>query len=365
MPGVGIVGCGVISDVYADRLNRFDFLDLVACADLVPERSAGLAKKHSIPKVLETAELLADPDVDVVVNLTQPPDHFGVSKAALEAGKSVFSEKPLAVERADGQALADLAEEKGLRLGCSPDTFLGAGLQTCRKLIDEGAIGEPVAANAFMQSPGPERWHPDPHFLYHYGAGPVFDMAPYYITALVNLLGPVARVTSSARVTHAQREIGSEPMRGTMIDVEVPTHVATVLDFVAGPIGTLVTSFDVQASRYRLIEIYGTEGTLAVPDPNTFGGPVHVRKPGDEDWTEVALSHGNEGQSRGIGLGDMVSAMNSGRAHRASAAQANHVLDCMNGAIEASDLGRHVEIQTTCERPAPLPAGLADGEFDD
>lgn len=365
MPGVGIVGCGVISDVYAARLNNFDFLDLVACADLIPERSKALAAKHNIPKVLETAELLADPDIDVVVNLTQPPDHFGVSIAALEAGKSIFSEKPLSVERADGQAIADLAEKKGLRMGCAPDTFLGAGLQTCRKLIDEGAIGEPVAANAFMQSPGPERWHPDPHFLYHYGAGPVFDMAPYYLTAFINLLGPIARVTSSARITHAQREIGSEPMKGTMIDVEVPTHVSTVLDFESGPIGTLVTSFDVQASRYRLMEIYGTEGTLAVPDPNTFGGPVYIRAPSDEDWTEVPLSHGYEGQSRGIGLGDMVYAMSSGRAHRASAAQSNHVLDVMNAQIESSDLGHHIQIETTCERPAPLPVGLGDGEFDD
>jgi predicted dehydrogenase len=277
----------------------------------------------------------------------------------------VYSEKPLGLATGDGRALVDAADKAGLRLGCAPDTFLGAGLQTCRKLIDEGAIGEPVAANAFMLQPGPERWHPGPQIFYQRGAGPVFDMAPYYLTALIHLLGPARRITSSARITHAQRTIESEPLKGQRMDVEVPTHVASVIDFESGPVATLVTSFDVQASRHRNIEIYGTEGTLSVPDPNTFGGPVQLRRSFRDEWQDVALTHPNAEQSRGIGLGDMLWAMKSGRPHRASGALALHVLDLMESAISASESGAHVELDTTCEQPAALPPGLADDRFDD
>lgn len=365
MNRVGIVGCGVISKVYAEKLGALPFVDLVACADLLPERARGLAEAHGIPRVLGVDALLSDPGVDVVVNLTVPQAHVDVGLAALSAGKSVYSEKPLGLRLDDGRALLDAADKASLRLGCAPDTFLGGGLQTCRKLIDEGVIGEPVAANGFMLSPGPERWHPGPQIFYQRGAGPVFDMAPYYLTALVMLLGPARRVTSSARITHAQREIGSEPLRGQKMDVEVPTHVASVIDFAAGPVATLVTSFDVQASRHRNIEIYGTEGTLSVPDPNTFGGPVQIRRSQRDEWHDVPLSHGNAGQSRGIGLGDMIWAMKTGRPHRASGELALHVLDLMESAIAASERGAHVELVTTCERPAALPAGLGDDRFDD
>ena len=363
MSRVGIVGCGVISGVYALKLKALPFVDLVACADIMPERAKQLAEEHSIAKTLDPDALLQDDDIDVVVNLTIPAVHYDVSRAAIDAGKSVFSEKPLALDLAQGLELGRAAATAGVRVGCSPDTFLGAGLQTCRKLIDEGAIGQPVAASAFMLSPGPERWHPGPEIFYQRGAGPLFDMGPYYLTALVGLLGPARRVTSSARITHAQREIKSEPLQGKMMDVEVPTHVSSVIDLVGGPVATLVTSFDVQTTRLRNIEIYGTEGTLSVPDPNTFGGPVGLRRPGDREWEDTPLTHANADQSRGIGLGDMIKAIQDDRPHRASLELSTHVLDLMESIVVSSDEGRHVEPATTCERPAPLPPGLADDAF--
>jgi predicted dehydrogenase len=361
----GIVGCGVIAKVYADKLKALPFIDLVACADIDAERAHAFARENAIPRALPVDELLGDRDIDVVVNLTIPQAHAGVSLAAIEKGKSVFSEKPLALTVEEGRGLVAAARAANVRIGCAPDTFLGAGLQTCRGLIDSGAIGEPVAANAFMLSPGPEGWHPRPQIFYERGAGPMFDMGPYYFTALVMLLGPARRVTSSARITRTQRTIGSEPLKGQKIDVQVPTHVAAVVDFVSGPIATLVTSFDVQASRNRWIEIYGTEGTLAVPDPNTFGGPVQIKRSFRDEWHDVALTHGNAQQSRGIGLADMVRAAQLDRPHRASGELALHVLDLMQSSIRASELSAHVILETTCTRPEPLPAGRPDDSFDD
>jgi len=362
---VGIIGCGVIAKVYADKLNALPFIDLVACADIDAERASAFAQENSIPRALSVDGLLADRDIDVVVNLTIPQAHVGVSRAAIDNGKSVFSEKPLALTVEEGRGLVAAARAANVRIGCAPDTFLGGGLQTCRGLIDSGAIGEPVAANGFMLSPGPEGWHPRPQIFYEYGAGPMFDMGPYYFTALVMLLGPARRITGSARITHTQRTIGSEPLKGQKIDVQVPTHVASVVDFVSGPVATLVTSFDVQASRNRWIEIYGTEGTLSVPDPNTFGGPVQIKRHSRDEWHDVPLTHGNAQQSRGIGLADMVRGAQLDRPHRASGELALHVLDLMESSIRASQLGAHVTLQTTCTRPAALPAGLPDDSLDD
>ena len=365
MPGttggrIGIVGCGNISRAYATKLRALPDLDLVACADLDPARARALAEAFEVPAVLTPDELLAHADVDVVVNLTVPLSHATVSRPALEAGKHVYSEKPLALDTRDGAGLVALAQERGLRLGCAPDTFLGAGLQTCRALIDAGAIGTPLAANAFFLGSGPESWHPDPRGFYQRGAGPLFDMGVYYVTALVALLGPVGRATGAARISRPRRLITSRPMAGTWMDVEVPTHVAGVLEHEAGPIATLVASFDVPATRYRCIEVYGTEGTLSVPDPNTFGGPVQLRRPGETDWTDVPLSHGNAEQSRGLGLADMVRAQRSGRAHRASGDLALHVLEVMERVLAASRDGRHQDVTSRVERPAQLPAGLPD-----
>ncbi|MFP6607177.1 MAG: Gfo/Idh/MocA family oxidoreductase [Myxococcota bacterium] len=362
--GVGIIGCGNISNVYAAKLSALPFIDLVACADVLPDPAKELAERHGIPKVLEPDRLIADDDVEVVVNLTIPAAHYPVSRRVVDSGKSVFCEKPLALTLDEGLELGRAAKEMGVRVGCAPDTFLGGGLQTCRKLIDDGAIGEPVAASGFMLSPGPESWHPGPAAFYQRGAGPLFDMGPYYLTALVHLLGPVRRITGSARITHAQREIGSQPLRGQTMDVEVPTHVSAVLDFASGPVANLTTSFDVQTTRLRNIEIYGSEATLSVPDPNTFGGPVTIRKSGEQAWTEMPLTHRNAEQSRGIGLADMICGVQEKRPHRASLELSSHVLDLMESIVAASDAGRHAQPRTTCERPAPLPAGLPDDTFD-
>lgn len=362
---VGIVGCGVIAKVYAEKLNALPFIDLVACADIDAERASAFAAEHAIPRALSVDELLTDDGVDMVVNLTIPQAHATVSRAALDAGKSVYCEKPLALTVKEGRELVAVARSKGLRIGSAPDTFLGAGLQTCRSLIDSGAIGEPLAANGFMLSPGPEAWHPRPQIFYEYGAGPMFDMGPYYFTALVMLLGPARRITGSARISRAERIIGSEPLKGQRIKVQVPTHVSSVVDFVSGPVATLVTSFDVQASRNRYIEIYGTEGTLAVPDPNTFGGKVQIKKHPRDDWRDIPLTHGNAQQSRGIGLADMVRGAQRNRPHRASGELALHVLDLMESSIRASEIGAHITLETTCPRPEPLAAGLPDDTLED
>ncbi len=367
---IGVVGCGNISPIYFKAGKKFDILDIVACADLIPERAQARAAEFGVPKACSVDELLADPDIDMVLNITIPIAHAGVAIKALQAGKSVYNEKPLTITRQDGQKLLQMAREKGLLVGGAPDTFLGGGIQTCRKLIDDGWIGQPVAATAFMTCHGHESWHPDPEFYYKVGGGPMFDMGPYYLTALVNLMGPVRRVTGSARVTFAERTITSQPKYGTQIIVDVPTHVAGVLDFAGGAIATIVTSFDVWAANLPRIEIYGSEGSLSVPDPNTFGGPVLLRRSGAKEWSEVPLAFGYAENSRGLGLADMaytLRAMQQGktRRHRANEALTYHVLDIMHAIHDASTGGQHVELSSTCERPALLPLGLREGLLDE
>ena len=354
---VGIVGCGNISGVYLQNCTRFRSLRVLACADLVVERAAEQAQKYGVPKAYTVEELLADPAIELVINLTVPQAHGPIGIAALEAGKSVYNEKPLAIDRAGARQMLDLAQAKGLLVGGAPDTFLGGGLQTCRRLIDQGAIGEPVAAHAFVQNRGPERWHPNPDFFYQPGAGPLFDMGPYYLTALTSLIGPVRRVTGSARISFPERMIGSKPLQGTMIKVNTPTHIAAVLDFAAGAVATLITSFDVLPQRQVGLEIFGTEGTMILPDPNTFGGPVLVHRSGSEDWPEQTIQHGHTDNSRGIGVADMAEAMRAGHRHRAHGDMAYHVLDIMHAIHEASETGRHIELGSTMQQPAALPVG--------
>lgn len=361
---VGVIGCGNISGVYLKNMTQvFDILEVAACADLVRARAEARAREYEGVEPRTVEDLLADPDIEIVVNLTPPGAHAEVALAALRAGKSVYNEKPLAITRREGRELLETAQAQGVLLGCAPDTFLGGGLQTCRKLIDDGWIGEPVAATAFMMSHGHESWHPDPEFFYKPGGGPMFDMGPYYLTALVSLLGPVRRVTGSARITFPQRLITSEPKAGTVIDVEVPTHVAGVMDFAQGAVGTIITSFDVWGARLPRIEIYGTEGSLACPDPNTFGGPVLVKRRRGE-WAEVPLTHGYTENRRGLGVADMAYARRTGRPQRASGELAYHVLDVMCAFQEASESDRHVLLESACERPAPLPLGLREGVLD-
>jgi predicted dehydrogenase len=361
---VAIVGCGVISRTYAHTLSQLPFIELAACVDEDPARSEKLASKFGA-EARSLEAVLGDPDIDAVVNLTPPLAHLAVSGAALEAGKATFSEKPLGVELAEGKALVEHAAERQTRLGCAPDTFLGTALQTARAAIDRGDIGEPLAANAFMLGSGPESWHPNPAIFYQRGAGPLFDMGPYYLTALVQLLGPARAVSAAARISRARRPITSEPLRGQLLDVEVPTHVASLVEFASGPVATLVTSFDVQATRYRNIEVYGTEATLSVPDPNHFDDVVRIKRNGDEAWSDLESRPAHLPQQRGIGLADMMWAQQTGRPHRASGELALHVLELMTGALAASEQGRRVALETTCERAAPLPLGLAPNTFDD
>lgn len=361
---VGIIGCGFISGIYLENAKRFGLLEVAACADLVPERAAARAAECGAATARGMDELLADPDIGIVLNLTTPKAHAEVGRAVLESGKNLYNEKPLAIELAEAGYLLSAARKYGLLVGCAPDTFLGAGLQTCRKLIDDGIIGEPVAATAFMTCHGHESWHPDPEFYYQIGGGPMFDMGPYYLTALVSLMGPVRRVTGSARITFPERVITSQPKSGGRIAVEVPTHVAGVLDFASGAVGTIITSFDVWAAELPRIEIYGTDGTLSVPDPNTFGGPVRLHLAGGDAWVDVPLTHVHARNSRGLGVADMASALCSGRPHRASGEMAYHVLDVMHAIHNASREDRHIMIQSTCSRPASLPPGLKEYTLD-
>lgn len=362
---VGVIGCGRISYIYLQAPQTFGILNIIACADLDMELARAQAERYSIPRASSVEELLADPEIELVINLTVPRAHAEVGMAVIRAGKSLYNEKPLAITRQQGRQLLEAARAQEVRIGCAPDTFLGGGLQTCRMLIDNGAIGTPVAANAFMLSHGPEHWHPNPDFYYQPGGGPLFDMGPYYLTALINLLGPIRRVTSTARVSFPERMITSEPKYGTSIPVNTPTHIAGVMDFVAGAVGTIVMSFDVWSHQLPFIEVYGTEGTLSVPNPNTFGGPVRLRRAGESDWRDIPLTHEYTRNSRGIGAADMAYALRSGRAHRASGELAYHVLDTMQAILEASIEGEHMMITSTCSRPEPLPPGTLEMAWND
>jgi predicted dehydrogenase len=359
---VGIIGAGNISEQYLNATRTFPILDVVGIADLMPERAQARADAFGI-RAYTIEALLAEPEIEIVINLTIPAAHGTVSLAVLEAGKHVYSEKPLAISRAEGRQLLEVASQRGLLVGCAPDTFLGGGLQTCRKLIDDGWIGEPVAATAFMAGHGPEAWHPDPAFFYQPGAGPMFDMGPYYLTALIHLLGPIRRVTGSTRRSFAERVATSPSRYNERIPVSVTTHQAGVMDFASGPVGTLITSFDIWHADLPRIEIYGSDGTLSVPDPNTFGGPVRLRRGGAEAWSVIPLTHAVP-VGRAIGVADMAYAIRYGRKHRANGDLAYHVLDLMHAFDEASAENRHIPIESQCERPAPLPIGLLPGLLD-
>lgn len=361
---VGVIGCGNISRIYLEVMPRFPILKVVACADMVPQRAQERANEFGL-RAVSVEELLGDPEIEIIVNLTVPTAHAGVSLAALHAGKSVYSEKPLATNREDGRRIIELARQKGLRVGCAPDTFLGAGLQTCRRLIDEGAIGRPVAAVAVMAGHGPEGWHPNPEFFYQPGGGPLFDMGPYYLTALTSLLGPVRRVTGSAAISFPERTITGKQRYGEKIRVNVPTHVAGVLDLAEGAVASLITSFDIWAARLPRVEVYGALGSLSCPDPNQFDGTIALRLAGDPAWREVPCDRGYAENSRGLGVADMAHALRSGRPHRASGELAYHVLDVMEALQEASVLGKHIEVESTCVRPTPLPASLPAWTLDE
>ena len=353
---IGIIGVGNISPAYIKGCRAFDILNLAACADIDVARAKQVAADNDIPKAYSVEELLSDPDIDIVVNLTIPAVHADVSLKILNAGKHVYSEKPLATSLEDGKAIIDVAAAKGLRVGCAPDTFLFGQHQTARKLLDDGAIGEAIAAVAFLAGHGPEGWHPNPDFFYAPGAGPMFDMGPYYITCLVNLLGPAVRVSGTARASFPERTAKD----GHTIPVTVPTHYSGTIEFATGASATIIQSFDVWGHRLPQLELYGSVGTLTIPDPNGYK-PRETRLfvPGKHDWEEQPLTH-REDWARGIGLADMAYGIRDNRTHRASGELAFHVLEIMHAFEKAYKNGAYVELGSTVARPEPLPVGLAE-----
>lgn len=351
---VGVIGVGNISEQYFAEFPKLPDLSLVAVADLDRERAATVAAKQGV-RALSVDELLGDPEVDVVLNLTIPAAHAEVAVRALDAGKHVYGEKPLALTTADGAAVLAAAERAGLRVGSAPDTVLGTGIQTARLALDEGRIGAPVAASVFWAAPGHEGWHPAPDFYYKPGGGPLLDMGPYYLTSLVSFFGPVVRVSGAVTRSDRDRRIATGPRAGSPVAVEVDTHISAILEHGNGVISTVTVSFEVWKSANARFEVFGTEGTLAVSDPNRFSDPVSLAPMADREWQPVADAAGYVDAGRGVGLADMARAIDAGRPHRASGELALHVLDIMESILIAGQERRVVEISSTAERPEPVP----------
>ena len=359
---LGIVGLGKIVGAYLSTLPRLPNLVLTAVADLDPARVDAVAATHPGVASLQPDELCAADDVDVVLNLTIPAAHGQVALSAIRAGKHVYGEKPLAASVTEAREVLAAAEEAGVSVGCAPDTVLGTGVQTARVALDSGLIGQPLAATAFMTTPGHELWHPDPEFYYRPGGGPLLDMGPYYLSALVTLLGPVKRVVGLSSQPRARRTIGSGPRAGTQFDVEVPTHISGVLEHEGGALSTMLMSFDVWAAQLPRIEVYGDTGSLSVPDPNGFDGLVRVydgagHSSHEQGWRDLDVLGGFADAGRGFGLSDMVRGIASRTPFRASGALAFHVLEVMEGVLAAGSCGQAVDISSRCDRPAAVPAG--------
>jgi predicted dehydrogenase len=361
----GIIGAGNISGSYIKNLlGMFSgSVNLCAIANKSPEKAQDAAQKHALAFIESPEALLAREDIVMVLNLTPPNAHYAVAKAALEAGKHVYNEKPLCSNLADGEALLETARKNNVRLSCAPDTFLGAGLQTARKLLDDGWIGRPIAGAAFLMNHGPEHWHPTPEFYYAPGGGPLFDMGPYYLTALAALLGPVAAVTGTASKAFETRTITGGAKYGKTIPVTTPTHISALLDFACGASVSLTMSFDVWSHTLPHIEIYGSEGSLQIGDPNFFTSPVRIKLRRSQDWQEIPLIgpanplHAERlsfDNWRGIGAADMAQAIPENRPHRASGELALHVLEVMTRILESGEQGRRLAVTHDCKRPEKI-----------
>lgn len=351
---VAIIGAGDIFPAYAQGLAAFGNLQLVAVADA--RASAAEARAAEFGIAAQTpAELLAS-DAEIVINLTPPDVHLAVGRQVLQAGKHLYTEKPLAASYDDGQRLMEAAAASGRRIGCAPDTFLGGAGQAARALVDSGRLGRIVAGQASMMERGPDDWHPNPAFFYRPGAGPLMDMGVYYLTQLVQLLGPVRRVSGMAHTSWAQRTVPRGPRQGQRIAVETPTHVVAGLEFEAGAFVTLSTSFDVWKHKSSHIELYGEQGSVVLPDPNQFGGALSVCET-DGEWQDLA-PRAFTGRLRGLGVAEMAAALRAGRPHRASGELALHVLEIMDAALRAAAKASPMSLSTRCERPAPLPLGF-------
>lgn len=361
--GVAMIGVGSISGIYLQNITKtFTDIRLVGICDLIREKAEKAKEQYPEVKIYETMyDAFKDPEVEIILNLTRPYEHFEVTKEALLHGKHVYSEKPLAAAFEEGKELVALAEEKGLMLGGAPDTYLGAAIQTCRKLIDDGYIGTPVGAAAAMVCRGHESWHPDPAFYYQYGGGPMMDMGPYYVTALINLLGGVTGLTGVTKTSFEKRLITSEPLRGTVVEVEVPTYVTGTLNFDNGAIGTIFTTFDVYYHRQDRLEVYGSEGTIIVPDPNGFGGEIQLMRREDTGYKSVPLCFDYAENSRGLGLADMAAALRDGREIRADYRQTLHVLEILTGFEKSSKAKAYLPLTTKYTRSAPMDGSRMHG----
>jgi len=364
---IGFVGVGAISGIYLNNLtNMFKEVEIIGVCDLIRERAQKAVDEYNIPKLYnDMYELFADPEVDIVLNITRPYEHFEVTKAALLAGKHVYSEKPLGATIEEGMELVKLAQEKGLMLGGAPDTYMGAAIQTSRKLIEDGYIGKPLGAYAHMICRGHESWHPDPEFYYKHGGGPMMDMGPYYITALINLLGGVKKIAGMTKASFPTRTITSEPHNGETVTVEVPTYVTGMMEFDSGVIGTIFTTFDVYHNDGCKIEIYGTEGTIQVPDPNGFGGAVKILRPETGEYKEIPHCFDYPSNSRGLGLADMAKALKTGRDFRSNYKQTMHVLEILETFKLSSDLGTFIELKTKYTPGKPMLKHPLNGVFED
>lgn len=364
---VGVIGCGQISGIYLKNCAQlFPILAVAACADLVPELAQKRAAEYGIARACTVEELLADPEIEIVLDLTIPWAHPEVNRQILQAGKHVYTEKPFALTAADADAVLNLAQAKGLRVGSAPDTFLGGGLQTCRKLIDDGAIGIPYGASGLiLMGNAYDGMRPNFQSYLQLGWDPLFDMAPYYLTAMVNLLGPVRKVTGFTNKVHETITVTNpkSPHYGETVPVNAPMNTAATLEFATGAVATLQAAKESFGYTPRL-EIYGTEGILYVNDPNMFGGAIRLL-PRNGSASDVVYTHGYSENSRGIGVADMAYALRSGRAHRANGELARHVLDITLSIFASARSERHVAVTTPCQRPAPLPLGLKAGELDE
>jgi predicted dehydrogenase len=352
---IGIIGCGAISDSYFSAPKHFPVLEIVACADLDRSRAEAKAKQWGVAKACTVDELIADPSVELVINLTVPQAHVEIARRALEAGKHTYAEKPFAITREEAAGLIDLAKRKGLRVGCAPDTQLCGNVQSARALIDAGAIGRPISVHGFQMMGGHECWHPNPEFYYLKGGGPMLDLGPYYIAAMVEMVGPVSRICGQSRRTWSERTITSEPKKGKKIPVEIDTHLACVFDFACGAVGLMVSSFDIRtAYTAPFIEILGEIGSIQLPHDGSK--PIKVSGLADRgQWREHAQTHPYPEHIRGVGVADMVEAIREGRQHRCSGEFARHCLEIMLGAHEAGAAGKWLPV-TPCERTAPMPA---------
>ena len=350
---VGVIGCGVISRAYVENAAAFDSFELVACADVDRANAEALGKDTGLA-VASVDDVIADGSIEIVLNLTPPSAHAAVTRRALEAGKHVYTEKPLATDVPEAAALAAEAGRLGLRIGCAPDIFLGSAYQAGRAAIDDGAIGEPLSVSAAMLVGGQETWHPNPDIFYADGAGPLFDMGPYYLTAIVALLGPIRRVAGFASTRTRERTIEVGPRAGERFTASTPTHTTAALELASGVTGSLVASFEAAGQYVCDVAVHGTEGVMALPDPNAFGGLVRFKR-GRDRWEDVPYASRGGADARGIGLHDMVEAIVAGRPHRASGELGAHIVEVARGILLAAAAGRVVEIESQVGQPDPLP----------